>query len=434
MSNIENWERELRDLDSPSPDQNPAPPRWKFPLKDKVTSVLGLGPVSPLQIFKVDAMVSEANRLGGLPGRQDLTHAETVTLAGRVKRAKTFLDKTAKGPVENKIASIKEMFGNINVIDNRLARIEEIRLLGPNGEQLAPSEARDSHDILRERVVRETDQGSKKHHIRRGGRGSKLKEILLVAIDLPVFVYAMFSLLNVDLRKVAAGDPLALVNGAVAFIFGLLGTVLFATIMRSMGHRHRRYKGADGSIETDTAAARKRLMVERIVALCIVVAVAFVMGARVFIEGAQAGAEMALVIPLSIMLGLLVGASGYINYQSEYENGSDETDRVSHLSAQLGAYTSLTESLHKERAVLLESAGKACATLIRMMIKAKEEARTMVASSTAANTVAIARSYANNTASVAIPEPKSDSFDNAERQANDLASHHRFLSNTEKKG
>jgi hypothetical protein len=429
MTSFESLERELQGYQSGTPGAKGAPVR--IPVKDKVTSAFGLGPIAPLQIVKADAVVAEANRTGGRDGG-DLTHAENVVLARPLKRAKNALDAQVKGPVEKKIDSIKDLFARINLIDQQLDHADKVRLVGPNGEQLSPEEAQDAHDTLRDRVVRETNEGSKKHHVRRDGRHTRLKEIGLIAIDLPIFVYAMCSLLNVNLRLVVMGDTPSLMNFMVAFIFGLLGTVLYATLMRGTGRRHRRFKGADSSITADTATARLRLRVEQGITLCILLAVAFVMGARVYTEGVQAGADTALVLPLAIMLALLVGYSGYINYQAEYENGSDEIDRVTHLSAQLSSYTTYVEGLHKQRAVLLEAAGKACATLARMIVKAKEQATNTVTNSTPYKTVAIARSYAGVSEPITIPEFSSEALDEAEKQSADLASHHKTLTGKNK--
>jgi len=425
MTDFESLEREFQGYQkNGSEGMKDAPAR--IPVKDKVTSAFGLGPIAPLQIVKAVAIVAEGNRTGVRDGG-DLTHAESVVLARPVKRAMAALEAQAKGPVEKKIDTIKDIFARINLIDQHIDHADQVRLVGPNGEQLSPEEAQDAHDTLRDRVVRETNEGSKKHHVRRDGRHTRLKEMGLIAIDLPIFVYAMCSLLNVDFRRVVNGDPPSLMNFMVAFIFGLLGTVLYATLMRSTGLRHRRFKGADSSITADTATARLRLRVEQAIILCILLAVTFVMGARVYTEGVQAGADTALILPLAIMLALLVGYSGYINYQAEYENGSDETDRVGHLSAQLSSYTSYVEGLHKQRAVLLEAAGKACATLTRMIVKAKEQAANTVTTSTPYKTVAIARSYAGVSESITIPEFSSEALHEAEKQAADLASHHKTL-------
>jgi uncharacterized membrane protein len=399
----------------------------RIPVKDKITSVFGLGPISPLQIVKADAVVAEANRAGDRREGSGLTHAEHVVLARPMKQAKDVLETQVKGPIEKKIDSIKDLFARINIINQHLDRIQEIRLVGPNGEQLSPEEAQDAHDTLRDRVVRETNDGSKKHHIRREGRNAARKEQLLVAIDFPIFTFAMCALLNVNLRLLVMGDMPTLINFTVAVIFGLLGTVLFAKLMRTNGRRHRRFKGADSTITADSATARRRLRAEQGVTLFILSAVAFVMGARVYSEGMEAAADPALVLALSVMLALLVAVSGYINYQGEYENGSDETDRVAHLSGQLSGYTTYVEGLHKQRAVLLEAAGKACATLARMIVTAKEQAIKTVSTSTPYKTVSIARSYAGVTEPVAIPEPRSEALQEAEKQATDLASHHKIL-------
>lgn len=235
----------------------------RIPTRDKITSALGLGPMHPLQIVKTDALVAEANRTPATDRRAGLTHAEQVVLAGPVRTAKAGLEKQVRGPIEKQIHGIKDLFARINIIDQQIDRAGQVRLVGPNGEQLAPEEAQDVHDTLRDRVVRETNEGSKKHHIRREGRGAKAKELLLLAIDLPIFIYAMCSLLNVSLRLVFTGDGPTLINFAVAAVFGLLGTVLFATLMRSMGRRHRRFKGHDSSLETDTRTSRIRLRTEQ---------------------------------------------------------------------------------------------------------------------------------------------------------------------------
>lgn len=427
MTNFDSLEREFQGHRQKNYLVGPA----RIPVRDKVTSLFGLGPMAPLQIVKADALVAEANRSSDRTGG-NLTHAEQVILAAPMKRARDALDAQVRGPVEKKIDSIKDLFARINLIDQHLDHAGNVRLVGPNGEQLTPEEAQDAHDTLRDRVVRETNEGSKKHHLRREGRRTRLKEILLIAIDLPIFVYAMCSLLNVNLRLVAGGDGPTLINFSVAVIFGLLGTVLYAKLMRTTGRRHRRFKGADSSITTDTAISRLRLRSEQAVALCILVAVAFVMGARVYTEGIEAGADTALVLPLAFMLALLVAFSGYVNYQGEYENGSDETDRVGHLSGQLSGYTSYVQGLHKQRAVLFEAAGKACAMLARVIVKTKEQATNTVVTSTPYKTVAIARSYAGVTEDIVIPKFRSEALEKAEQQAAELAGHHQNLARKNK--
>jgi hypothetical protein len=402
----------------------------RIPVKDKVTSVFGLGPIAPLQVVKADALVAEANRICDRGAGGELTHAEHVVLAGPLKRAKAGLERQAKGPIEKQIGLVKDLFAGINIIDHQLVRAQEVRLIGPHREQLSPDEAQSVHDALLSRAVRETDEGSKKHHIRREGRGAALREILLIGIDLPIFVYAMCSLLNVNLRLVVAGDAPSLINFTVAFVFGLFGTVVFAKLMRTMGRRHRRFKGSDSSIDAGTEAAWLRLRGEQALTLLILIAVAFVMGARVFSEGLQAQADAALTVSLCIMLALLVAASGYINYQGEYENGSEETDGIGHLSAQLGAHASYVEGLHKQRAVLVEAAGNACALLARMIIKATERAGRTVVTSTTYRTVRIARSYARITDPILVPGPVSEAFAAAERQAAEFAAHHEMLART----
>ena len=57
---------------------------------------------------------------------------------------------------------------------------------------------------------------------------------------------------------------------------------------------------------------------------------------------------MGLVLVLSVLFAILVGVGGYINYMSEYENGSESTDAIQHLSAGLSYRTGMLNSLNGE--------------------------------------------------------------------------------------
>ncbi|WP_394254501.1 hypothetical protein [Pseudoclavibacter helvolus] len=427
MTNIDNLERQFERFDDDHAGPSGRTPA-RIPLPEKFTSAVGLGPIRPLQIAKADALVREANR-SALPDGA-LTHAELVVLATPVAKAERSLTDAAKGPVEKKIAEIKEVFDQINRLNERVDRLPEIRLSGADEEKLTVDEAQAKHDELGERIDEETRGGSVKHLRVLGGRRAKAKEIVLLAVDMPIFVYAMMSLLNVNLRLAFGGDAPAIVNLVTAVIFGLLGTLLFATLMRSMGKRHRRFKGADSSLSATTPAARLRLRVEQGVMLAIIVAVAAVMGARIVTEGVDAGASPALIVPLAVMFALVVAVSGYINYQAEYENGSEETDRLSVLANQLGAHRNYVENLHMQRAARLEIAGKLCAELLRMIALTKEQAVRSVRTSVPFRTVEIARSYAANRHPVPVPPLESASMTVAEEQATKLDAHHRTLART----
>lgn len=82
--------------------------------------------------------------------------------------------------------------------------------------------------------------------------------------------------------------------------------------------------------------------------------------------------------------------------------------------------------------MLLEAAGKACVTLSRMIVQTKDQAVKTVLTSTPYKTIAFARSYAGAIEPIVIPEVDSEAFQEAQKQAADLASHHKTLNHESK--
>ncbi len=420
MTDIEQFEIEFDHWAGKSPRSREA----KIPARDKFISVIGLGSIPPTKVFAADAIVKESNRLDRLAEPGELTLTEQAVRAGVIRRADRALEKDLRGGIEQKIAAIKGLFARINVITKQLEQTKQISLVGPNGEQLSQDEAQDAHDTLRDQIVEETAGGSQEHLSRR--RRSKMKEIWSVMLDYPVFLLAMIGLLNVNLRLLATFDVPTVIMFGTAVVFALLGTFLFAFLMRTMGHRHRRFKNADSAVAAPAAVSR-RLRGEQIATLAITVAAALVMVMRIYLDGIEADAPVALTIVLAVLFGGLIGLTGYINYMSEYEDGSDKTDRVRHLSAQLSKAESVVHTLTKQRALLVEEAGIKLADLARTIEHAEERTKRTVVTSSTDKAIAVARSYYGSR--IPVPEPTfaGTTLALVKEQAGQLAAHHDLL-------
>lgn len=394
---------------------------------DVITSVLGLGPIPATQVINTVTMVNEANRIPA--ATEGLTPAESVTRTRKIAAAKEHIEKVCKGSAEATIKDIKNVMARINLLTDTISRVEHDPVIGANGEQLATDEAQDQHDTLRDQVNEEIAAGSVQHHIRRAR--TKSKELLLMLLDYPVFVLAMFSIFNVSLRLLFAGDGATLILAITSAVFALMGTLLYGYVMRTFGRRHRVFKNAAGGM-TASGSTRVRLMIEQGLAIGITAAAAAVMATRIWIEGMEAEAPVALILALAALFAVLLGVSGYINYMSEYENGSDTVDRIQHLSAQLGHRTATLDNLNTQLSLLIEEAGIKIASLNRLLATTLEHAVKSVVTSPADKAITLARSYHASTAAVPVPDLTSPSLELTRAQAEELTAHHAALKNTHK--
>lgn len=423
MTDMDTFRHQMGGLDPWDGSTAPA----KVPTKDVITSLLGLGPIPWTQVINTVTMVNEANRIPA--ATEGLTPAEGVTRTRKIASAKEYIEKVCKGSAEATIKDIKNVMARINLLTDTISRVENDPLIGANGEQLSTDEAQDQHDTLRDQVNEEIAGGSVQHHIRRAR--TKSKELLLMLLDYPVFLLAMFSVFNVSLRLLFAGDGATIILAVTSAVFALMGTLLFGYVMRTFGRRHRVFKNAAGGM-TASGSTRVRLMIEQGLAIGITAAAAAVMATRIWIEGMAAEAPVALILALAALFAVLLGVSGYINYMSEYENGSDTVDRIQHLSAQLGQRTATLDTLNTQLSLLIEEAGIKIAALNRLLATTLEHAAKSVVTSPADKAITLARSYHASTAVVPVPDLTSTSLELTRAQAEELTAHHAALKNTHK--
>ncbi|QHG85231.1 hypothetical protein D1O33_24425 (plasmid) [Rhodococcus rhodochrous] len=398
MTDVHNLEKQFGMWEEPA--RLPTQPVVTIPTRDKITSLFGLGPMPTTKIPATQTVVDEALRLEAPVDEGELTLAEENLRAKTVRRAQDALAKKIKTQALPQIKNVDSLFSQIKLIDHLLDEVTAQSVHGPNRELMSPAEADGTHNTLRDQVAREIGEGSKEHLIDR--HASRKRDLVFLMMDLPVFALAMSDLLNVDFRRMFT-DLGMFITGVTALAFAVLGTVLFGVFMRRMGARHRRFKDVMTGIGA-SGGVRKRIVAEQVAAAVATLFVALVMGVRIFTEAREsANDSLLLVFVLSVGLSILVAGGGYLNYMAEFENGSEMTDRVRHLSNKLAEREASLQRLRKQRSMLVEKARIALAELHRTLADAEEEAVRKVIRSSADKAIMMARSYCGSRVPVPVP-------------------------------
>lgn len=392
----------------------------KVPGSATATSLLGLGPIPFSEVVDTHTMVAEANRME--PGTGALSQMESAVRAKAEKKAQRRLNRTVTGVIEPLIKTVKALHAEINLLDTARAQVKGADLVGIHGDRLAPEEATETHNQLRTLIENETHDGSHRHAI---APRHRVLNMVLLALDFPVFLFAMFGLFNVNTRLLTT-DPGTQLSGAIAAMFALLGTMLLAVVMRRMGRRHRPYKTDRGSI--DWPKAPTSVKIELVGVITLTGLAAGVMAARVAVEGTQAQASPWLLIALCALFAALVCFSAWINYRSEFDHGSTATDEVTYLSNQIRGRQNQAQKLAATRSLKVEQAGVNTAKLNRAITAARSTAIRAVTDSPQDKAIRQARSWAGNP-DVSLPAPRIDfaRLDLAEKQARELTDHQAIL-------
>ncbi|RHW22777.1 hypothetical protein D0Z08_31195 [Nocardioides immobilis] len=399
----------------------------KIPRRHTITSCIGLGPMPLNQVIAVHNLADEAVRFPLPRDGRCLTYNEAAVRAKPQQAAQQQLDRKVTKIIEPEIEAIRPLMAEINVLTAHLDQVRSSPMRGAVGEKLTPEEAEAHHDQTRSEIHNALQHGSKKHLIK--GR-SKAKEIALLLIDFPVFLYALMSLLNVNYRLIGS-ETGTTIKATVAGIFALLGTLMLAVVARGMGRQHRAFKGDSSTIETDPKN-RRRIRLELIAVAAVVIAAVFVMASRVITDGLEADVMPLLVYALAALFGLLIGFSAYLNYASEYDNGSEQTDRVQHLSVQLRGREATLEGMANARKLRVEETGIRIAKLNRLIEQTRTGAEHRVTGSKQDKAIKLARSYHGLTGSKAgLPSPALDyrRLDLAAAQARELTDDQAYLAN-----
>lgn len=399
----------------------PLPPIRK---SEKFFAAIGLGLTPWTKNVAVRALVYENERLPYPPQAGTLTLMEERTRRSAIDAAEKGLEKVARGPIEGTIDVIKKLYARINQIDGECDLRAARAIIGPNHERFTRAEADAKHDELRDELDAARRDGGTGHY--RDRQRNPRKDALIVLLDFPIFLFLTISLLNADVRLALSGDASAITKLIMAVMFAVLGTMAFTWTTRHTGRRHRRFKTPDSTVDRANPVF-KRVLAERIGLGALIGIAGVVMLLRIVHDGLVAHSALYVMIPLAVFFALVIAATGYIGYMSEFEDGSEKTEQLDHMTGQLTQRDGQQEAAQADRTELTEQAGIQIAVLTRTITDAHAHAVRSVTGSKEDKAIMIARSYAGRQDRLPAPEFDVPSFDLAVEQAGQLAEHHALL-------
>lgn len=392
----------------------------RIPLGDRVSSMLGRGPIPWGKISAAKALVREAARGTGADETGTLSPMEAGQRRGVVGKAQKALDAAVDGPIEKTMKSLRAVFVQTNVVEKQLAEAENQLLRGPDGELISRDQARATQDEIHASIRGADGSGVSLRHQRK--RQSKARGIVLMSLDFPVFLWMMLGILNVSVAAVMYGDAANVVKAVLAVTLALVGTVVLALVMRSFGRRHRMFKGDSGAIEA-AGPIRRRIRAELAAIGFVLIVAALLMGARMVEEAQRAGAPPVLAYFLAGLMAALIALAAYLNYAATFDDGSIVTDRLDYLAFVQASHDSVVLALRGALALLLENAGLVMTQLDRQLTEARTNAIHQVTRSSADGAIRVARSYSGSRAPLPEPELDFTRLELAERQARQHKEH-----------
>lgn len=109
-----------------------------IPLKDTMTSLIGLGPMPLTKIIGTHGMVAEAHRHPGAGEGESLTMREQTQRDAITHKAQVFITQQVRGPIEKRINDIKALLAEINQIDRAIEVLQASPVAGPAGSSTPP--------------------------------------------------------------------------------------------------------------------------------------------------------------------------------------------------------------------------------------------------------------------------------------------------------
>jgi hypothetical protein len=202
--------------------------------------------------------------------------------------------------------------------------LHEIRVPHPDGGERSVADVLRDEEAQRDKIVRETSLGSRKHR-RLAGWMRRIPKVVLF-FDFCLLLYFFAGITNVDWAS-----PLSM---ALAFAIALdaMVTVLSYGFLTFTGHRVRSHKDDAGAIHLDELDGFDRAALG--IAMAVIAVLATLMFVRMRTEvidalGPQPGV-IALMIPLAV--AVVSVAANFLVVEVHAHDGSDETARMDELA------------------------------------------------------------------------------------------------------
>ena len=390
----------------------PGPSRTPF--WQTLTSCLGLGPMPLTKVVTCHHFVDEASYLDADRAPAELSNGEEDARTRVEASADSWIEKKAKSAIEPEVAKIKGLHAEIGYLDYKITAVPQRRIVGPNGESLTADAAQTTHDSAVEKLQTDTNAGDVRN--RRVDAGTKRKLTVFLGLDVVVLAFLLLRYFNVNFMNFWA-TPGGIVKAASALIFGVFGTMLVAFGMKILGRRHRCYRNVKGGWSIPRGA-RIVLGIELSIGALVIAALAGAMAWRFVIDGPQD--DVVLTVLMAALFALVVGATAYLAYMTEFSDGSATTEVIDTLAGQLHGTDAVVDDLKNKRELDTVEAGRRLDALDRVIQSTRSTAIRQVKRSSTDRAIRFARSvHHRNGHDGALPEPRLNfsSLDLAAKQA-----------------
>jgi hypothetical protein len=230
----------------------------------------------------------------------------------------------------------------IDDVRRQISQVPDELVIGARGEKISREEAGRRAAVAQARVDRDEVRGSLRHRI--VPRQTKvLTLVFLVLIDLPVMLWLVSSVFNVDWTD-PVGLPLV-----ISVVVSLLGTAGAAWVLHHMGHNRREDKNDRRELDWSRLSLAGRVSLIGVASLVLLISV--VMFLRVFTEGELSGLN-GLAVFLSVLVALIMLLSAALVFFTAFRDGSPEQEDLAHYSRLYGDGQERRQELEHELAGL----------------------------------------------------------------------------------
>ncbi|MEW1645440.1 hypothetical protein [Streptomyces sp. NPDC091219] len=338
------------------------------------------------KIVRCHELVGEARRIGRDRPAGEWTNSEDSLRRAAERRADAWARTEATRTVEPTVATIKGLHAEAQFIDHQIASLRERRYVGPHGESYTSDEAHGRHAEW-SALVEEQEQAGSRAHRRVSARVKKLL-LALLGLDVVILTFLMAKFLNVDLRRFWLTSD-GVLRAVTALLFGMLGTLGVALVMKLFGRRHRAHRAAHGGWDFSRVGA-KTLVAELLLCCLIALFLGAAMAWRIVLDGPSG--QRFLTAVMAGLFTLVISGVAYLSYQSEFADGSTVTEALDVLAPQLHGTRSTETALRARHEIVVRQAARLVGQLTRESARIRTEATRRVVESTQDKAIRYARS------------------------------------------
>ncbi|PBC38614.1 hypothetical protein CJ179_39180 [Rhodococcus sp. ACS1] len=292
------------------------------------------------------ALVSEQWRIGIKRSAIRLSNLEALVASKGLAAAEKIRDHGADqlGRLADTYAQLQAEIASLRAEE---ARLDDHPVSGVSGELLTATAAEARMATVAAAVTKEADEGSLKH--RRVARWLKRLVPFATLLDLPVLLYFIGEVFNVDWGGVGSGDRAALGQSIVplltSVVFAILGTAAVAIGLHFFGRDLRGYKDRQGHPPRGKAGVVPRVYLG--LSITVAIGASIVMAYRIVSDSLSAGNGITGAAILGVFFAIIVLTLNIVIFSVQYRDGSTHTDELDHHAMQLKPIRLKRHQLHQ---------------------------------------------------------------------------------------